>query len=151
MTLADIEVPTEEIQVGKGSFKVRGISFYDLSILINDNRADLDRLVNLFAGLKTGVSMEQFGMQLIREMPGLVARLIACAADEPKAADKILKFPVSVQLSAAMAVGRLTFEEAGGVKKFAEQLVGLLGSVNQVVPDLLGSPSSSEGVEKAGA
>lgn len=151
MTLADIEVPTEAIHVGKSSFTVRGISFYDLSLLINDNRADLDRLVDLFAGLKANVEMDQFGVQLIREMPALVARVIACAADEPEAAGKILKFPLPVQLAAVMAVGRLTFEEAGGVKKFAEQLASLLESVNQAVPDLLGSQSLSVGEEKAGA
>lgn len=142
MTLADIEVPTEEIRVGKGTFKVRGISFLDLSILISDNRADLDRVVDSFAGLKNDVDPNEFLLKLVREMPSLVAKVIAYAADEPSADAKVLKFPVPVQLEAAKAIARLTFEEAGGVKKFVEQLASLLGDVSNVIPDLLGSTSS---------
>lgn len=148
MTLAEIEVPTEEIRVGKGSFKVRGISFLDLSILISDNRADLDRVVDLFAGLKNDVAPDEFLLKLVREMPTIVAKVIAHAADEPASHAKVLKLPVPAQLEAARAVARLTFEEAGGVKKFVEQLVSLLGDVNNAIPDLLASPSST-GAAKA--
>ena len=147
MTLAALELPTETIQVGnRGSFTVRGLSFVDVAALIQNHKNELDTIVGLFVSGKG--SPDALFRTLLTEMPAVAAKIVACAADEPNEAGKILKLPVTVQLDALMAVGRLTFEEAGGVKKFAEQVVVLLGASNQVVQDLLLSNSTQPSGKK---
>jgi hypothetical protein len=141
MTLAALELPTETIKVGnRGDFTVRGLSFADVAALVNKHRDELDTVIGVFtSGEGTPDAML---VTLLAEMPDLAAKVIAFASDEPGQHEKVKRLPVTVQLDALMAVGRLTFEEAGGVKKFAEQVLVLLGASNQVIQDLLLSNST---------
>lgn len=140
MTLAALELPTCTIKVGKGDFTVRGLSFEDVAALIHEHRADVDRVVELFKSSKD--SDGALAATLVRELPVLTAKAIARAADEPAMHEKVRRLPVPTQLEAIQAIGRLTFEETGGVKKFAEQLVGLLGATNDTIHALLSSNST---------
>lgn len=143
MTLAALELPTAEIKVRNTQLVVRGLAFVDVAALIQQHRNELDRLVGLFTA-KVG---EKPGTQdlikvLLAEMPALAAAIIAHGCDEPQQASKAARLPIAVQTEAILAIGRLTFEEAGGVKKFAEQLVALFGASTETIRGLLSSNST---------
>jgi hypothetical protein len=63
------------------------------------------------------------------QLPGLTAKVIAFAADEPGEAHKVVKLPVSVQLEAILAIGRLTFDGETSIKNFMSGLLTLVTSM----------------------
>lgn len=137
MSLSDYS-PEKAVVVFKGGqFEVRGITLDDLAILLRDHLDDLDAIVNILGtSMKNGVSQDtmvavatQHALALVREAPGLVARTIAQQSDEPDAVENARKLPPSVQVDALEAIARLTFEEAGGPKKFFERLMKYLPSL----------------------
>ena len=130
MALSDIAVPTEIISVGRHSFSVRGLSFEDVTALINRHQIALEALIGMY-GKATDADLLQF---LIRESPTLAAQIIALASDEPDQEKAVRRLPLPTQIDALTMVAKLTFEEAGGVKKFAEQLAGLFGGIRKLTP-----------------
>lgn len=131
-SLLDFNFVTEDVLVGGQSLTVRGISFDDVSLLISRHREALETAISSVAqaGGDTGAILAP----LIQQLPELAAQVIACATDAPELAEKARKLPVTAQLDVLLAVGRLTFEEAGGVKKFAEQLADLFRGIKQSLP-----------------
>lgn len=134
MSLSDYS-PEKAVVVFKGGqFEVRGITLDDLAILLRDHMDDLDALVNILGNaMKSGISQDtavalatQHALALVREAPGLVARAIAQQADEPDLVENARRLPMHVQVSALEDIARLTFEEAGGPKKFFERLMKYL-------------------------
>lgn len=130
MALSDIAVPTETISVGRHSFSVRGLSFEDVTALIQRHQAALESMIGMY-GKASDADLLQF---LIRESPTLAAQIIALASDEPDQELAVRKLPMPAQVDALTAVAKLTFEETGGVKKFAGQIAGLLGGMRQLTP-----------------
>lgn len=131
MGLRDITLPTETISVGRASFTVRGLSFDDLTSLIGRHQAALESLIDRYQEKGSDAEVLQF---LVRETPALAAQIIALASDEPDQEDAARKLPLPKQVDALTAVAKLTFEEAGGVKKFVDQLAGLFGGLRQIAP-----------------
>lgn len=147
MTLAALELPTHTLKVGNTDLTVRGLAFGDVALLIQNNRDELDRLIGMFTSEeKLDADAGDMVFQFVSQMPALAAKVIAYAADEPGLAGKAARLPLPTQLDAVMAIGRLTFEESGGVKKFAEQVVQLLGAMTEAT-SLLGSPSLHSGAK----
>lgn len=132
MALSDFFLDTQEIIFGKNKLQIRGLSFIDIALLIAKHKDAIEQLIGVF---KKGDAETNIVSTLLTELPELASHVIACACDEPECADKARKLPLPVQLDALMAVGRLTFEEAGGVKKFAEQLADLFKSARMVLPN----------------
>lgn len=132
MSLADYEPIRAEVGFKGGSLSVRGLALDDVAVLMRTHLDDLNPLVDLYTKeVKTDVdvaAMSQYIIGLVKEAPGLVANLIAIACDEPDAVDNARKLPMPTQVKALKMIGALTFEEAGGPKKFIESLVGLVRS-----------------------
>lgn len=130
MALSDFQPDTITIAIGKKTtFDVRGLSFIDLSSIMRTHFNDLENLFELYekeAGQDiTNLNMARYATALIKDAPGLVAHLIALAADEPEMVNRVHRLPLLSQVDALRAIGKLTFEEVGGVKK----LIGMISDL----------------------
>lgn len=130
MSIADYKPETAEVEFKGGSLTVRGLALDDVAVLMRTHMSDIDGLVAIF---QNGVSddiaiaqMSQYAMGLLREAPGLVSNLIALACDDAENVPLYRQLPMPVMLRAVESIGKLTFEEAGGPKKFIESLLGML-------------------------
>lgn len=129
----DFTIPTETIKYkDQPVLDVRGLSFNDISYLVNQHREDVQKLVALWDSYSKEDVFEttreavliQYGFELLTEAPGILAHIIAVSADN---ADKdtvmmITRLPATVQIDALKAVGKLTIDDFGGVKKMVETL-----------------------------
>lgn len=133
MALADYQPERVDIQFKGGPLSVRGLSLDDVSVLVKHHLTDLDQLLELYSKnvdpQLAVMATAQYAVTLVREAPALVANFIALAADEPEQADKARRLPIPVQVECIKEIGRLTFEEAGGAKKFFESLKELATKV----------------------
>lgn len=132
--LSDFEPDRQEIKLPKGgTFLVRGLGVDDLAILVRDYLGDMDKILALYEDSArsplSSVATAQFVLKLTREAPAAVAQIIAIAADEPSEVDRARRLPLPVQVLALQHIGRLTFEEAGGLKKFLGDLKILIESM----------------------
>ena len=136
MALKDFVLPTEEVQLPDGStFAVRGLSLEDITTLISKHGPVLEQFFRRYADNQDANPME-VGMGLIEQAPALVAQIIAIAADEPDAADRVRKFPLTVQQDALEKLGKLTFDASGGPKKFVEAVIRLVQSTTNLMSGL---------------
>lgn len=137
MALSDFAPETLTVSTKKVSFEVRGLSFIDLSSVVRTHYEDLESLFELYAadsasGAVTNLAIARYATTLIKEAPGLVAHIIALSADEPAMVDRAAKLPLLAQMDALQKIGKLTFEEIGGVKK-------MMAMIGQLAGDLRGS------------
>ncbi|QJI52241.1 pre-tape measure frameshift protein [Cronobacter phage JC01] len=131
MSLADFQPETRTVKVKNVTFEVRGLSFADISSLIRTHMDDLEAVFTMYEreaqGLNFGnLAMARLATALISDAPGLVAHIIALAADSPEFVDKAARLPAFTQLDALKKIGAMTFEEVGGVKKLLEMIVELV-------------------------
>ena len=130
MTIADIDLATEEVKFPNGaSFSVRGLSLEDVAAVVRIHGEAVQGFFLKYSGQRerlqqTGVA--EAGLALLQGAPALAAYLIATAADEPELTAKVQKFPMGVQMDALEKIAKLTFDAAGGPKKFFEAVVRLL-------------------------
>lgn len=127
MSLSGYTPERQTISLPRGqSFSVRGISVEDFSALLRDHLPHLDQMFDLFSRQTKDVfatgSAQKLVLTAIRDFPQIAAMAIALAADEPGTEAKAAKLPLPTQMEALMAIGRLTFEEVGGPKKFFASL-----------------------------
>lgn len=131
MSLADFKPETLTVSFKGGSFDVRGLSIIDLSQLMRTHLNDLDALFDLYEKEANNISfgnvaMAKYATRLISDAPGLVSHIIALSADEPEMVNAAERLPMMAQLDAIQKIGKLTFEEVGGVKKLIEMISGLV-------------------------
>lgn len=132
MSLADYTPERHEIKSPAGItlFSVRGISAVDVSVLLRDHFAHLDKMFELFAQQNRDVFATGAGEKLIltvvRDFPEIAAAAISLAADEPGTEENAKSLPLPVQIEAIRHIGRLTFEIVGGPKNFFASLEPLL-------------------------
>lgn len=135
MSLSQFTPETINITAGRGahklSFDVRGLSFTDLSSLIRLHYTDLEALFTIYeqeaaTGGINSTSIARYATGLIKDAPGLVSHVIALAADEPEMAGVASRLPLLAQVDALRAIGKLTFEEVGGLKKLIEMVTDLV-------------------------
>lgn len=133
MALSDFTPETVTVKAGKTTIAVHGLSFIDISAIIKTHFDDLDGLFDIYekhSGADfSNIAMGRYAVGLVKEAPGLVAHIIALAADEPDLVDVAGKLPLLTQVEALQAIGKLTFEEIGGVKKMMENLRDLAAQV----------------------
>lgn len=135
-SLADIAIPTEEVEVAKGvTITVRGLSFLDVSTIFRDHAAVLDKLYREHVIERHEMPpADQLAKALMTEAPDVVAHIIARANDEPELFEKVSKLPGITQVNALLAVARLTFHSEDEVKKLLETVIQGAG----VLSNLLG-------------
>ena len=144
MSLADYQPARALVEFNRGSVTVRGLSLDDVSVLMHNHLPDLDGLFDLYENAATtpadtGVATTaRYMVNLIREAPALVANVIALASDEPDAVENARRLPMPVQLDIMKKVVTLTFDEAGGPRKFFESLMMLLRGIRPA-PQTTGS------------
>lgn len=144
MSLADYQPLRREIPLrGGSSVSVRGLSLDDVAVLMNLYLRDIDALFGLYDEVDEASrvrAMAQFAVVLCREAPALVGHMIALACDEPDQIDRARTLGLPKQVEILKAIFELTFEEAGGARKFAESLGTLLQTLAPAVQKT-GSPT----------
>ncbi len=121
-SLSDLRLPTKEVPVGDDQhLTVRGLSFSDLSDIWHDHAPVLEKLYTKHIVEREEMPpADQLAKSLIAEAPGVVARIIAHANDEPESVEIVEKLPGIVQISALVEIAGLTFHSEAEVKKLLE-------------------------------
>lgn len=144
MSISDYTPPTATVEFKGGSFDVRGLALDDVAQLVRNHLPDLDAMISLFQSTtnpdQAAAEMMHHAVKLMQEAPGLAANMIALAGDQPDEVDNVRRMPMPVQLRAIEAIGRLTFEEAGGPKNFFASLKNLFQRVKPALAQT-GSPT----------
>lgn len=135
MSLADYQPLRRSIPIRGGEISVRGLSLDDVAALMHDHLADLDSLFNMYQeSAESALASASFIVKVAREAPALVGLGIALAADEPTMAAKARQLSLPIQIEIIKVILELTFEEAGGARKFFESLSMLLKTLTPAIP-----------------
>lgn len=139
MSLAEFQPDTEVVTIpgrrGKKetTFEVRGLSFHDLSKIIRVHYHDLEGLFDLYqssAGTDlTALATGRFAVALVNDAPGIVAHIIALAADEEEQLEKVQTLTLMTQYDALTKIAKLTFSDVEDVKKIMAQVMGQVGKM----------------------
>jgi hypothetical protein len=133
MALSDYRPETAEIVFKGGSFNVKGLTLEDVSSLIRTHLPDMESLFDMYQQSAGDVfangAAERLILKLAKDAPALTANVIACASGEPDSVDAARALSLPLQVRALTEIGRLTFEDAGGPKKFFESLMALTGNI----------------------
>lgn len=135
---------------------VRGLDLADLGVLINNHLEPMMRVAELYKEAKGDVFADAnfagFLLLLTKQFPSLAMEVISIGADEPKVKD--MKLGISIQIQALMAIGKLTVEDAGGLKNLSGMLLNVLqgalqtrGPASQKLKDILSKSSISDSVK----
>lgn len=124
-----------------GDITVRGLTFPDISILVNAHRDKATELYERMAGIRqqdmiTANDAGTIAMELVTTVPALVAHIIAMAADVPERFEDVLHLPPDVQAEALERITHLTFAMEGGAKNFIETVTRIATGANRLVDDL---------------
>lgn len=137
MALSDYQPLTETVQLRGTSVTVRGINLEDVSVLINEHFSDADKIFSLYdeaSGSGQADIAAAVIVRLIQQAPSLAAHLISLASDEPENREHARKLSLIHQVELLKTIANLTFEEAGGARKFVEGLTTLLPNLVPVRP-----------------
>lgn len=134
--LKDFVIRKDTMTFQGGSVELRGLALADITVLIRDYLDELNALFKLYQDEKTRdtavTQSVKFATAILVEAPLLAAQMIACAADEgdiPEALETAKKLPLPTQVEMVRKIIDLTFEEAGGAKKFGDMLMGMVVSL----------------------
>lgn len=133
MGLKNYKPRRHEFALGDGeTHSVRGLSFEDISMLVQHHLPDLEELFDLFANIseQSDDQFETVVVNLLQRAPGLAANIIAVAGDEPDAPQQAAMLPAPLQMEMLLKIGDFTFQEVGGVKKGMESIAALLNKMN---------------------
>lgn len=151
MALVGYKPPVGTVEFVGGSFEVKGLSLNDVSVLVQANLQDMEVLFDTFdKGIGDGTNMDftTIASTLLSHAPRFVTNAIALACTEDAGFEEKLSaaasLPLPVQVEAIKKVGSLTFEEAGGVKKFLEGLAFLKGSLRAPTRSQAPDPATAE-------
>ncbi|MBK3745539.1 hypothetical protein G3A39_40990 [Paraburkholderia aspalathi] len=148
MALSDYNILTQDIALpGGNSFPVRGLSLIDVTSLFRSRGPEIQAYFAKYMGDKpTGKGAKatdlasklsgELGIQLLDAAPMLAAEIISCAADEPSMAYTASRLPITIQLEALEAIATMTFDAAGGPKKFMEAVMRVLQGTTSFMGDL---------------
>lgn len=131
MSLANIQIPREVVMFRGEPIALRGLSLNDFSTLMRGHLAELNKLFDLYDNEETrDTAMSQsasFAIKIVQEAPAMVAQLIVLASDSPQEEISIAEaFPLPLQVECVRAIINVTFEEAGGAKKFLDSLSAMV-------------------------
>lgn len=134
MTLKDFQIATRSVSFRGGSLDVRGLALNDISHLIREYLTEINTLFGMYENEATrdtaAAQSVQFAVTIIKETPNLVAQLIVLATDSTQDELHLAeRLPIPVQTELIRQIIELTFEEAGGAKKFLDSLVTLVTSL----------------------
>lgn len=139
MSLKDFVITHEEVTFRGGTISLRGLALNDVTLLVRDYLVELGNLFDMYENdeqRETAIAQSaQFAIKVVMEAPQLAAQVIVLASDGDQSdLPKASKMPLPNQVECIRKIMEITFEEAGGAKKF-------LGSLMEMVSVL--RPTSS--------
>lgn len=137
MSLSQYKPETRTVVLSEAStVHLRGLGLVGISVLVREHFPDLDAIIALFKrdqAIAAG-DIGAIALSLTTHAPGLVANVIAIAADEPEQADVVMTMPAPTQIKLLTVILELTFTEVGGIKKAWEMVADLLGMAKMMAP-----------------
>lgn len=143
MAIKDIKVETRLVEYNGGDFTVKGISPYDIRMVLIMNRESLEMISNIseangITGIEaiTAERLLAVAEQAITEIPDLAAAIIAqCEEDGDIANFSIVKkWPITVQMDALMKICSLTFQDATNFGIFLGNVMAAVKSLKKYLP-----------------
>lgn len=134
MIYEGFSIPTRTIKHNDSPvLEVRGLSFADISELIDHHRDDVDKIIDLWKSFdgdelrdeEFGSLLSKYALELLNSAPGIVANIIATCADCQDKSRWIANLPISIQVRALEEISSLTSEDFGGVKPMLGKIAGL--------------------------
>jgi hypothetical protein len=140
MSLKDFKIASDVVTFRGGSLELRGLSLNDFSVLMRNYLPELNNLFQLYENEATrdnAISQSvKFASTVVQEAPGMVAQMIVLCGDEDTSLLPVAaKLPITVQVECVRKIIELTFEEAGGAKKFLDSLVGMVKTMGPGTTD----------------
>jgi ParB-like chromosome segregation protein Spo0J len=136
MALKDFAIRKDKVSFQGGVLELRGLALIDVSVLVRNHMDELNRLLGLYDNEQTRATAlaeaANFAIALVKESPQIVAQMIALASDEPDEIAVAERLPLPVQVEAMRKIIEMTFEEAGGAKKFLDSLLTMVGGMMPV-------------------
>jgi hypothetical protein len=131
MSLKDFKIASDVVTFRGGSLELRGLSLNDFSVLMRNYLPELNNLFQLYENEATRdnaiTQSVKFASTVVQEAPGMVAQMIVLCGDEEQSLLPVAaRLPITVQVECVRKIIELTFEEAGGAKKFLDSLVGMV-------------------------
>lgn len=135
MSLRDYKPRTEDVSFPGGSVAVRGLTPSEVAVLIKDFKEDAIKIYSLIktmdiGALKTNDDFFAKMITVVSDVPNLVAKVIAIAANEPDSHEFAADLPLAFQFELICKVGALTFTVDGDLKKLVANLVEKIGGIN---------------------
>lgn len=135
MAFSNITVETSEVVYGKEVTHVHGLTLeIIISLMAQGHRKEMEQAIDTLRQA-VGDDLENVGdtaniigalATTVTQVPELVAKVIAGAADEPESWHIVRKMPMNVQLDAMLKIGKLTFDGEDSIKKFMTDLIELM-------------------------
>lgn len=129
MSFKDYVVPTLSVPLAKGqSVSLTGLSLESIATLVRIHEDELQGLFTILMNARemSGDDFAKMAAPVASQAPGLVANIIALSAGEFDMAPTVARVPLPKQIELLIAVGKITFEEPGSVKKTWEMITSLL-------------------------
>lgn len=137
------------VQFKGGEFPVQGLSIEHVTFIIKHHSHKLNDLFNRVLAKAQDpegeFSAEEVGSMILPfldEAPEVGALIIACGAGDPSDVTLARKLPLPVQLDALEQILRLTFDAAGGPKKFLETVIRLSQGTRGLLAQLTEAPKA---------
>lgn len=135
MTLATYVAKKAAVSLGgeNAPLMLRGISLDDVTGLLGTHLPEIEKIFEMYN--KPDVSEHAMAETLktavviVKDAPNIVGQMIARCADEPDMSDVARTLPVDIQIECIEKILTLTFEEAGGAKKFGDKMLGLVAMI----------------------
>jgi hypothetical protein len=129
MSLSAFQPVSSSISIGNTSLTVRGLSIQDVSSLMSAHLVDLESIIDMYEqsngeGIST-IGLGKFVLNIVKDAPGLAAHIIALASDEPDQVEMAAKIKFFDQIKLIREIGRLSFDDVTGLKKFVAELTDL--------------------------
>ena len=147
MGLKHLKLPTETVETPGGDFAVRGISFSDVSALIQSDGPELSALFDHYSGSLNGDDLSTTEVMALSGSlneiaPDIAAKIIVTAADgDEDDLATIRKLPFPVQVDALEKIVKLTFDSTGGPKKLVETAIRVFRGTTSLMGELQASKS----------
>lgn len=137
MSLRNVVVPVETYSVNGTIVTLRGLSGSDLTYMAEKYKSRYTDLKGLLDKAKSaGGDFTAMASVLAANLPEILCTIIACGAEDREAEDVVCRLPAPAMIDMVKIVAKLTFDQYGGFKSFFNELITLLTSVNENIPDL---------------
>ena len=149
--LSEIAIPTREVPIPGSTVAItlRGLSTDDLEQVFELHGPQLTGIFNDWVKAN-GMTMPEPGelIKILRkEVPAVLALMIALANDEPHSVATVGKLPGATQILAAVEVMKLTFHSVAELKKILEAIVLGMEGLSELVE---GATESMNGASASG-